>query len=754
MKEIFLQTVNMSITCAWIVLGILIARLLLKKAPKWISVALWGIVAIRLVLPFSLESIFSIIPSGKTIYTDVYISRPYIETGFTGVDRVINNDLVGIAGVTVEYNFYDKLMLALGIAWIVGIVIMLAYALISYLKIKRQVKISINTHDNVYICDAIETPFILGIIKPKIYLPSTITENKEYVIAHEKAHIKRGDHLWKPLGFLLLSIHWFNPMLWVAYILLCRDIESACDEAVLKRLNSEEKKLYSTALLSCATRQKLVSVCPLAFGEVGLKARIKSVLNYKKPAFWVIIFALIISIIACACLLTDPTSKLSDLDLGYTLDNAKSIEWLIGNNHSYTEDNNNIAEICNILKKVKITKNPISYNRSEDREKINTITFDEKIHLHFNSDFSEVWVDNGVKPSLTHAVKNPEILFQKFAKDIISTSSSELDGISLQITELNLTDEKPYIMVTFTRESSRLKISYGEPFNLYYFKDNEWIDTAVTEKVFSLIAYTPTEANLTFSHKYPLSLHDLSKQGRYKFETTIHKENDSKEYKIWAEFDLKEGYETSTVRTFSPRTCYYESGLYDPAYPPKDRSFKFINDNMLFEFSRGDDYWKPLGSVSEYTLTKENFDYIFEPKWQSVKWSPKALRESAKKVYKIDPQEENWYYILIEGEDDFYLGEFTKLGCMWFYSLDDVNVNPSFTATILEINEQTILVAPSEDSAEAKSYDKILVNADILTTKLDAAFKVGDNIRIVYNGTVLESYPPVINTIFNITKTK
>ncbi len=753
MKSIFLQTVNMSITCVWIVLGVLIARLLLKRAPKWISVALWSIVALRLVFPFSLESIFSIVPSGKTIYTDIYASRPYIETGFTGVDRVINDDLVGVAGVTVEYNFYDKLILALGITWIVGIIFMCAYAFISYARLKHQVKISINTRDNIFLCDEIDTPFILGIIKPKIYLPSSLTENEEYVIRHEIAHIKRGDHLWKPLGFLLLSIHWFNPMLWAAYILLCRDIESACDEAVLKRLDGDEKKLYSTALLSCATKQKLVSVCPLAFGEVGLKARIKSVLNYKKCTFWVILFAIIISIIASACLLTDPTSKLSDLDLEYVFNEATSIEQVFGGNISYTEDKENIAEISDILKKVKITKNPINYNRSEDRDKSNTIIFNENIHLHFNSDFSQVWVNNGVKPSLTHAVKNPDVLTQKFAKDTINTSGSKLAGVSIQITELNLTDESPYIMVTFTRESSNLKISYGEPFSLYYFENNEWKNTAVTEEAFSLVAYTPTEATLTFSHKYPLSLHDLSKQGLYKFETTIHKDNDSKQYKLWAEFELKEGYETSTVRTFSPKTCYYEAGLYDPAFPPKDRSFKFINDTMLFEFSRGDNYWKPLGDISEYTLTKENFDYIFELKWQGVKWSPKSFRETAEKVYKIDPLEGNWYYILVEQDDAYYLGEFTNLGCMWFYSLDDVNVNPSFNATILEISEQTILVAPDKDSAEAKSYDKISVNADILGTKLDAAFKVGDKVRIVYNGTILETYPPVINTLFNITKT-
>lgn len=753
MKEIFLQTVNMSITCVWIVLGVLIARLILKRAPKWISVALWGIVALRLIFPISLESIFSIVPSSKTIYTDVYTSRPYIETGFTGVDRVINNDLVGIAGVTVEYNFYDKLILAFGIAWIVGIIFMFAYAFISYIRVKNKVKISINTRDNIYICDDIETPFILEIIKPKIYLPSTLFENEDYVVKHEMAHIKRGDHLWKPLGFLLLCFHWFNPFLWGAYILLCRDIESACDESVLKRLDSYEKKLYSSALLKCATRQKLISVCPLAFGEVGLKARIKSVLNYKKCSFWIIILALVISIAASVCLLTNPTHTLSDLDLEHILNNTTGIEQIFGEYVSYTEDAKNIDEICNILKKVKITKNPITYNRSEDRDKTNTITLNENIHLHFNSDFSEVWVDNGVKPTLTYAVKNPDILTEKFAKDIIRTASSELDGVSIRITELNLTDEKPYIMVTFTRASSELNISYGELFNLYYLDNEKWVDTAVAERYFESVAYMPSESTLTFSHKYPLSLHDLSKQGTYKFETFIHRDNDNKQYKLWAEFELKEGYETSTVRTFSPKTCYHESGLYDPAYPPKDRSFKFINDNMLYEFSRGDNYWKPLGSVSEHTLTAENFDYLFEPKWQSVKWSPKSFRESAKKVYKINPGEENWHYILVEQENGYYLGEFTNNGCMWFYSLDDVNVNPSFTATILEIGEQTILVAPDKDSAEAKSYDKISVNADILGTKLDAAFKVGDKVRIVYNGTILETYPPVINTLFNISKT-
>jgi len=194
--------------------------------------------------------------------------------------------------------------------WLFGIVSMLLYTAISYLRIYRQVRESAPLSENVRVCDRIDSPFILGIVRPKIYLPSDIdTADRVFVLAHERAHLKRLDHVWKPLGFLLLSVYWFHPLLWVAYILLCKDIEYACDEKVIKELGAEQKKNYSTALINCSVSRKMISACPLAFGETGVKGRVKSVLHYKKPTFWIIIASVVICAVLAVCFLTNPKTK-------------------------------------------------------------------------------------------------------------------------------------------------------------------------------------------------------------------------------------------------------------------------------------------------------------------------------------------------------------------------------------------------------------------------------------------------------------
>ncbi len=312
--EIFLKLVNMSVTASWLVFAVIIARFLLKKAPKWIICCLWALVGIRLVSPFSFESVLSLVPSSETINKEsfYYSSSPTINSGIdafnTIVNPVISESLAPKAGASV--NPTQILGLVFGCVWLIGVVIMAVYALISYLRIKKTIKTAIPLKENQFICDEVKTPFILGLIKPKIYLPSYMDEEKmSLVLAHEKAHLKRKDHLWKPLGFILLSVYWFNPLMWLSYILLCRDIELACDEKVIKQMKSEDKKRYSEALLSCSAPQRMITVCPVAFGEVGVKQRIKSVLNYKKPAFWVILIAVVASIVVAVCFMTDPKSK-------------------------------------------------------------------------------------------------------------------------------------------------------------------------------------------------------------------------------------------------------------------------------------------------------------------------------------------------------------------------------------------------------------------------------------------------------------
>ena len=313
MSAFFLKLFNMSITASWLVLAVVLLRLLLKRAPKAICCALWILVGLRLVFPFSVESVLSLIPSAETVPQDiVYSSSPAIHSGITAINHAVNPIISAsfAPDVTQSVSPMQTITSVASYIWAAGVAVMLIYSITSYLLLRRKTREAVPLEKGIFLCDRIDSPFILGLIKPRIYLPSEIDKSDaEFVIAHERAHLRRRDHLWKPLGFALLGVYWFNPVIWVAYILLCRDIELACDEKVIRQMGTEVKKPYSEALINCSLPRHRISACPLAFGEVGVEKRIKSVLSYKKPAFWIIIFAVIISIAAAVCLLTDPKEK-------------------------------------------------------------------------------------------------------------------------------------------------------------------------------------------------------------------------------------------------------------------------------------------------------------------------------------------------------------------------------------------------------------------------------------------------------------
>ncbi len=310
MSEFFLKIVNMSISASWLVIAVLLLRLLLKQAPKWISVLLWGFVAVRLLWPFSIESVLSLIPSTQTVSPGIMMDRtPGISTGIAPLDQVVNPIISAsfTPNPAASANPLQILIPVLGNVWLLGIAAMLVYTGVSYLLLRRKVATAVLLKENIFQSENVDSPFVLGIIKPKIYLPFQMDERDlAHVIAHEKSHIRRKDHWWKPFGFLLLSIHWFNPLMWVGYILLCRDIELACDEKVIQKMDNNAKADYSQALVACSVNRRSIAACPLAFGEVGVKARVKSVMNYRKPAFWVMLLALILCGVVAVCFLTDP----------------------------------------------------------------------------------------------------------------------------------------------------------------------------------------------------------------------------------------------------------------------------------------------------------------------------------------------------------------------------------------------------------------------------------------------------------------
>ncbi|MBE6551353.1 MAG: hypothetical protein E7665_04380 [Ruminococcaceae bacterium] len=310
MSQLFLKILNMSISASYIVLAVLLLRTFFKKAPKWISVVLWGIVGIRLISPFSIESILSLIPSAETFAPTIMTDNvPAINSGIP----ILNSTINPIIGESLAPNPGDSInplqiwIPILTAIWLIGVFAFIIYTLVSYLRLKNMIGTAVLYSDNIYQSENVSSPFVLGIVRPKIYLPFKISDGDiSHVIAHEKAHIHRRDHLWKPLGFLLLSLHWFNPLMWIAYILLCRDIELACDEKVIKELDKSERADYSQALLSCSVNRRIIAACPLAFGEVSVKNRVKSVLNYRRPAFWLIVLALIVCVFTAISFLTDP----------------------------------------------------------------------------------------------------------------------------------------------------------------------------------------------------------------------------------------------------------------------------------------------------------------------------------------------------------------------------------------------------------------------------------------------------------------
>lgn len=318
MEAVFLSLLNISITASYLVLAIVILRLILKKAPRAIICFLWALVGIRLVCPFSFESVLSLIPSAETVPQNIVHSEsPAIQSGIPSLNSAVNPIISENFTPSVEstVNPIQTIVSIASIVWIAGIIAMIAYALSSYLLTREKVREAVILRDNIMICDHIPTPFILGIFRPLIFLPSSISEaDTKFVVAHEKAHLKRRDHIWKILGYILLTLYWFNPILWLAYCLLCKDIELACDEKVITLLGTENKKPYAEALVNCSLPRKAVSACPLAFGEVGVKSRIKSVLNYKKPTFWVVITALIVCILVAICFLTNPPPATGDFD--------------------------------------------------------------------------------------------------------------------------------------------------------------------------------------------------------------------------------------------------------------------------------------------------------------------------------------------------------------------------------------------------------------------------------------------------------
>lgn len=352
-SDIFLNLLNLSISASWLILAVVILRFIFKKAPKWVNCLLWAIAGLRLVLPFSIESIFSLVPSAETVPPEIiYEASPEIHSGIPALNSAVN-PIIGSTLAPDPASSANPLQIITYIAaylWAIGVAVLIVYMLISYLRLRYKMRTATLMTDNIFQSEFVGSPFVLGIFKPKIYLSYDIGDSDiDHVIAHEGAHIKRKDYLIKPIAYLILCVYWFNPIIWLAYALLCRDIEMACDEKVIKEMNEESRKDYSEALFNCSVNRRRIVACPLAFGEVGVKDRIKSVMSYKKPAFWVIIMAIVCCVVTAVCFLTNPVKDVqlfgAVYDSGTAVYTHMDATFLSGTNYYEISENGDLWNI-------------------------------------------------------------------------------------------------------------------------------------------------------------------------------------------------------------------------------------------------------------------------------------------------------------------------------------------------------------------------------------------------------------------------
>ena len=560
MSEIFLKIINMSISASYIVLAVLLLRLLLKKAPKWITVVLWGIVAVRLVCPFSIESVLSLIPSSEVVSPTIMTDKtPTINTGIP----IINSTLNPVISESFTPNPGDSAnplqiwIPVLTTIWIVGMVALLIYTVISFAKVKRKIGTAVLLRDNIYQSENVVSPFVLGIIKPKIYLPFNMNEkDMEHVVAHEMAHIRRKDHLWKPLGFLLLTLHWFNPLMWLGYVLLCRDIELACDEKVIRELDHDARADYSEALLACSVNRRMIAACPLAFGEVGVKDRVKSVLNYKKPAFWIIIAAVVACVAVAVCFLTNPQQRVKDIlvpntswrcedfDLTFQIDQNYVIEGEI-NLPNYSgkisigyryAGRNAVAEIF---------KGDWEYAQGAAEEPLLSgefLTKNGKLMLKIKED--------------NVGINQNELTFCQTALSGVNLSNdifTDYEGVYVSIKSIDTNAGGHTVFNLIWHNTTNEEITYGESYIIERKEGNDWVNTASEELYFTTIGLL-LRPNSIENKSYSTQRFDISQSGTYRLRVTflVDEGEGYKEYNTWIEFKVGSIPTTDYLRERNP----------------------------------------------------------------------------------------------------------------------------------------------------------------------------------------------------------
>lgn len=439
LDKIFLQVLNMSFTAGIVILFVFVVRLLLKNAPKIFSYALWSVVLFRLICPYSFESIFSLLPTKVTPISQdiIYMTVPKIDTGISAINNAVNTSLPAAT----PYASVNPLQIWVFLgrtAWLLGIAILLLYSIVSLLRLHKQLRNAVHERDNIYFAEGLETAFVMGLFRPRIYLPTTLSaDEKRYILLHEQTHIKRFDHVVKILSFFVLCLHWFNPLVWLAFFLSNKDMEMSCDEAVIKKMGNDVKKEYSSSLLALATGKRIVGGIPLAFGEGDTKGRIKNVLNYKKPAFWVITVTLIAVVTMGVSLIANPVHSVRLLDaktVNFLPENLDAAIYgtLTAGDQVMDFSVAKVPEFADFIKELRVDKTEVTLSREPERDSINQIHLvyegfgnDGTVYnayFNFNADFTAVWVDNDVKPSFSYQVKKPKEVKTFFERQLGSVT--------------------------------------------------------------------------------------------------------------------------------------------------------------------------------------------------------------------------------------------------------------------------------------------------------------------------------------------
>jgi len=433
LQDLFVTNVNMSITASYVAIGVILVRLLLKRVPKVFSYVLWLPVLFRLVCPFSFDSAFSFFNlinlntrQGSGI-TEGLLQTPVIQSGIDSIDSAVNASLPQ-AIPAASVSPMEIWMNVLSLVWIFGVIVLLIYTIAAYVKIKKKLQTATRLEGNIFETDAIGTAFVCGFIRPKIYVPANIGDaNLSYILEHERTHIRRKDYLIKPLAFFTLIFHWFNPLMWLCFALMSRDMEMSCDESVLHKLGDSAKSGYSGSLLSLAVSSKrLLTANPLAFGESHVKIRIKNVLNFKKPAFWVIIIAVAVVCPAVIAFSANPKHEQTDHDLylGY------SIQTLMNNKTPYVGNNSKVIGL--------IDATPLPKGVVRDTVELQTAALPYGIKINFNmNDASDTKRRDAISGDAFY--RNSIVLFSLIDNvDIINCNimdkTGDYDGASYSIT--------------------------------------------------------------------------------------------------------------------------------------------------------------------------------------------------------------------------------------------------------------------------------------------------------------------------------